>query len=133
MTVGSIINVAVLPYCELVVLSTVGVLGILINNALSVIFLGEKMIWRYDLPAILLILTGCLTVVLLSDYSSEKYTPDRIVDLLLSTPTIVFFSVTFVFVIFTIVQYCWHIKMLANFNAKANNFLQQKIEEMLSA
>jgi len=67
--IGSIINVSVLPFCDLVVLSTIGALGILMNYGLSIIFLEERINCRYDAPACALIIVGSLTIVFLSDYS----------------------------------------------------------------
>ena len=124
---GSVINISVLPFCDLVVLSTIGALAILMNNALSVVFLKEKMVWRYDLPAIVLIIGGSLTIVFLSDYSKTTYTPDLIKELLWSTTSLVCLIVAIVFIIATIVQYCWHLKKLKNFNERANTYLDTKI------
>ena len=127
---GTIINTVVLPFCDLVVLSTIGALGILMNNALSVIFLREKMVWRYDLPAILLILSGTITIILMSDYSETTYTPDMIRELLWSETTLVCAIVAVTFTVATIIHYCWHLKKIKNFNDRANTYLDSKIKEM---
>jgi len=116
MGTGAIINVSVLPFCDLVVISTVGAFCILINYALSISLLGEKIVWVYDLPAVLLMIGGCLMVILLSDYSENTYTPDRITDLLFSAISLICFIFSGMILAGTIFQYCWHLKQLKNFN-----------------
>mmetsp|Transcript_43560 Transcript_43560/g.57673 ORF Transcript_43560/g.57673 Transcript_43560/m.57673 type:complete len:222 (+) Transcript_43560:33-698(+) len=133
LAIGSITNVSVLPFCDLVVLSTIGALAILMNYGLSVFFLNETIVWRYDIPAILLIIGGSLTIVFLSDYSETTYTPDLIRELLWSTTTLVCFIVAVVFTAVTIAQYCWHLQKLKAFNQQANQFLISKIAEMQAA
>ena len=91
LTVGSIIHVAVLPFCDLVVLTTNASLGILMNNIMAVIYLNEKIVWSYDAPAITLIIGGSLTIILLSSYEETEYTPDVIKELLWSSTTLIYF------------------------------------------
>ena len=117
---GSIINVCVLPFCDLVVYSSISALTILINNVLSVIILKEKIEWRYDLPALVLIIGGSLTIVFLSNYDETVYTPELINELLWSTTTLVCAIVALLLTIGTIIQYCWHLSKLAQFNSRAN-------------
>jgi len=66
MTAGSIIHVLVLPFCDLVVLSTITALGIVNSNFISVIYLKEKVVWKYDGPATFLIISGSILIVSLS-------------------------------------------------------------------
>ena len=84
LALGSIIHVVVLPFCDLVVLSTNSSIGILIADVLSVIYLNERVVWAYDITAISLIISGSLTIVLLSNYDETRYTPDDIKALLFS-------------------------------------------------
>ena len=130
MATGAIINVSVLPFCDLVVISTVGAFCILINYALSISLLGEKIVWVYDLPAVILMIGGCLMVILLSDYSEKTYTPDRITDLLFSAVSLICFIITGMILAGTIFQYCWHLKQLKNFNDKVNIFMMKKVQEL---
>ena len=103
MTLGSIIHVVVLPFCDLVVLSTITALGIVLSNFLSVTILKEKIVWRYDGPATLLIVFGSFLIVALSDYSETTFTPDDIKTLLWSTITLVSFSIAVIFTVCTII------------------------------
>ena len=45
--------------------TTVGI-SIVFNNAFAMRFLGEKLVWKYDLVAFLLVVGGCTAIVLLS-------------------------------------------------------------------
>lgn len=101
--IASIIHVAALPFCDLVVLSTNSSIGILMNNILSVMFLNERVVWSYDIIAISLIISGCLTIVLLSNYDTTTYTPDDIKDLIFSVHTTVFMIILFIFITVTLI------------------------------
>ena len=117
-----------LPFCDLVVLSTNSTIGILMNNVLSVIYLGERVVWAYDIVAIVLIITGSLTIVGLSNYDTTTYTPDDIRALLFSMRTYIFTTVLVVFTVLTVIQYTWHRKKLYNFNRLANVWLDKQFE-----
>ena len=106
--IGSLVHVAVLPFCDLVVLSTLSSLGIIMNNILSVLFLGERIVWKHDAVAISLIVGGNLVIVFLSDYSETNYTPEDIHNDLYSAATIIYSSVGLVFTVLTIIHYIWH-------------------------
>ena len=108
--VASLIHVACLPFCDLVVLSTNTSIGIVINNILSVIYLGEKVVWKFDIVAISLICFGSLLIVLFSKYDEVKYTPDDVKELLWSPTTYVFMGLFLVFTVFTVIQFIWHLR-----------------------
>ena len=84
MFVGSLIHVAALPFCDLVVLSTSTATSIIFNTLLSMHYLGEQFDWRLDGPAFALIIGGCLAIVGLSNYGKTTYTPEIIRDLIFS-------------------------------------------------
>ena len=73
------------------------------NNILSVIFLNERVVWSYDIIAISLIISGCLTIVLLSNYDTTTYTPDDIKDLIFSVHTLVFMIILVIFITVTLI------------------------------
>ena len=86
-------------------MSTISALGILINYGLALVFLDEKIVWRYDLPAIILILGGSLAIIWLSDYSETVYKPDLIRELLWSTKTLVCAIIALILTLLTCFQY----------------------------
>ena len=130
MVVGSLVHVIVLPFCDLVVLSTETALAIIMNNLLAVWYLDEKIVWKYDGPAIFLIIFGGLLIVTLSNYDEKTYTPDDVRRLLSSGVTIVSFIVCAIFTAGTIVQYLWQLRKLKLFNDRANEYLKTKLEQM---
>ena len=65
-----------LAYADLVLISTNMIAGIIFNTFLSIRFLGEKFLWKYDLPAFALMATGAITIVLLADTDEKLFTPD---------------------------------------------------------
>ncbi len=56
----------VLPFADLVLISSNGITAITFNTFLSIKFLGEKFIWRYDVPAFAFMGFGAITIVLLA-------------------------------------------------------------------
>ena len=121
LTVASLIHVACLPFCDLVLLSTNTSIGIIINNILSVIYLKEQVVWKFDIIAISLICFGSLLIVLLSKYDEVKYTPDEVKDLIWSTTTYVFMILFVIFTVFTIIQFVWHLRQIKKFNTLAKD------------
>ena len=103
MSVGSFIHVAVLPFIDLVVLSTATALAICLNTVMAVWYLGEKFLLKYDIPAFSLIIGGSLAIVLWSDYSEKSYTPERIKKLMVSTGTIIFMLIYAIIAVFAII------------------------------
>ena len=45
-------------------------------------WLGEKIVYKYDVPAFILIVAGSTAIVILSVEGSEDYTPEVIKELL---------------------------------------------------
>ena len=80
--VGSILNLIALPFCDLVLISTTVGIAILFNNLVAMWWLGEKIVYKYDIPAFVLIVAGSTAIVLLSVEGEEEYTPQRIKELL---------------------------------------------------
>ena len=74
---GGAIQFSVLPYCDLVLISTNMISGVVFNTFLSIKFLDEKFVWKYDLPALTLMCVGALTIVLLANTDETMYTPEQ--------------------------------------------------------
>ena len=92
---GGLVHIAVLPYCDLVLLSTTSLISIVCSNILAIKFLGEKIIWKYDLASFILIVIGCMGIMLLSEVDDEEPSADMIKGLLSSFQTM-FFLLLFV-------------------------------------
>jgi len=130
--VGSLIHIGALPFCDLVLLSTDTAIGIVGSEILSIFILKEKIVWRYDATAIILIIGGCLTIVFLSSYEPTVYTPDIILGLIRSSATLVFSVTGLIITLLTIVQYTWQRKKLLNFNESSNSYLAARLNQLQS-
>ena len=78
MTFGGVLQVIALPFCDLVLISTNSITAILFNTFLSIRYLGEKFVWKYDVPSFTLMGAGGLTIVLLASTDDKKFTPHEI-------------------------------------------------------
>ena len=96
---------AVLPFVDLVILSTGTSIAIVLNTLLSVLYLGEKFVPRYDVTAFSLIIGGSLIICLISDYSETTFTPERIRELMSSAPSIIFMLFQVIVAVITVLQY----------------------------
>ena len=92
--VGSILNLVALPYCGLILFSTTVGIGIIFNNVAAILWLDEKIIWKYDLPAFVLIVASSTSIVLLSAEEELDYTPEEMAKQLKSTKAIVLYIVS---------------------------------------
>ena len=130
LTIASLVHISCLPFCDLVVLSTNSAIAIVLNDILSVAYLGEKVVWAYDVTACSLIVAGSLAIVFLSSYSETTYTPDDIKALLWSSQTLAFAIFFLIYSIFSLIQFTWHKKQLSKFNKLANTWLDSNLVEM---
>lgn len=94
---GNLINLAVLPYADLVMFSTLSCL-VLIFNAILSNYILKELFTRYDFVAVLLITTGSILVVMQTHVSDTMITNDMITDTLISLRPlcILFFYVLFI-------------------------------------
>lgn len=78
--VGSILHIVVMPFCPMILLATSSATAIVISAILAVNFLGERIVWRFDLTAFLMIAAGTATICLLSSSSEKQLTTDLIIE-----------------------------------------------------
>ena len=102
--IGSILNLVALPFCDLVLFSTTVGIAIVFNHAIAIKWLGEKIVWKYDVPAFLLVVGGSTAIVLLSKVDDEAYTPESIEHYLSQAGTIVLVIATFVLLILALLS-----------------------------
>ena len=94
--IGSVLNLVALPFCDLVLFSSTIGIGIVFNNVIAMWWLGEKLIWKYDLLAFVLVVGGSTAIILLSIEDDEAYTPARIKSLVMQLGTLIFVTCTLV-------------------------------------
>ena len=94
--IGSVLNLIALPFCGMVLFSTTMGISIVFNNVVAAIWLGEKIIWKYDTLAFILLVGGSTAIILLSKEDDEKYTPSDIKRHLTSTGSVLYLIFTFI-------------------------------------
>ena len=75
--------------------------AIIISITLSVIFLNEKFIWTYDMPAFFLMGTGSCSIIFLSNKEDKTYSTEVAKKLLTSWKSITAVVVFFLLLILT--------------------------------
>ena len=65
LAIGGVLQVVLLTYADLVLLSTNMITAIMFNTFLAIKFLGEKFLWKYDLPAFILMAISAITIIFL--------------------------------------------------------------------
>ena len=66
MALAQVFHLGSLPYLPLILVAINSATGIVMGAMLAVVFLKEKIVWRYDLVAFILISAGCTGIVLLT-------------------------------------------------------------------
>lgn len=107
---GGTLNVLMLPYCDLVLLSTSVGLSIIFSNILAMRFLGEKLVLKYDLTAFFLVVGGCTGIILLSKVDDETLTVDRVKELLFTVQSIVYMVFTVLLLISSLISVSFLVK-----------------------
>ena len=120
---GGVLNGLMLPFCDLVLLSTTVGLSIIFSNLLAVRFLGEKLVWKYDLLAFFLVIGGCTAIVLLSKTEEEVLTPDKVKELLFSIPTIAYLSFTIALMVGALISLKLLVKATKDFEQDMHTWL----------
>ena len=87
---GGVLQVVLLTYADLVLLSTTMIPAIMFNTFLAIKVLGEKFLWKYDLPAFLLMACSAITIIVLADMEEKLFTPRQVKDLLGSLRSVLF-------------------------------------------
>ena len=126
---SAVVHGAVLPYADLVLLSTLTAVGIVFSTLLAVRFLQEKFICKYDLPSFTLIIMGCTAIVCLSNQEEKEYTPETIKALIKSTQYIVFIIFYFTLAISSFLTFKWVMNNVNKFNLKANAWMNTLLKQ----
>ena len=113
-----------MPFCNIVLLSTSTATGIIMSTFLSIMYLGEKPVWKYDITSTTLIVTGCLVIVFLSSYDDITFTADDIVKLLTRPVTICFLSFFVFSAACTYLFWQWFQKTINKFNGELNTWME---------
>ena len=80
----AIINLAILPFADITLLTSNTATGMLCAQIFAVLFLGEAYICRYDLTALIFIVSGSVLTVLQSDLTEKSFDSVQVASLLTS-------------------------------------------------
>jgi len=70
---GCTIHVCVLPFADLTLLTANSATALIVSACLSITCLGEAFIWRYDLTAMILIVTGSALIIVQSSTTQKTF------------------------------------------------------------
>ena len=82
--IGQVAHLGALPFADLVLLSANGTTAILANALVSIKWLGESFVCKYDLSAWIIITFGATLIVCFSNTKQLEYKPKQIIDLIVS-------------------------------------------------
>ena len=111
-------------FADIVLLSFNATTAIVFQVVLSMIFLNEKLLLKYDLPALILIIAGSACIILTANFSDMTVTVATFKDHLTSGKSIAFFAVTFSLLNFTFFVERRMLKCLALFERDTEKYLQ---------
>lgn len=89
---GITIHIIALPYADMTLLAANASLAIIANLFLSIYLFDEKWVWKFDLPAMALIIGGCSSIVLLANKEQVEYTGQELLDKLTAWPAIFYYA-----------------------------------------
>lgn len=83
-------HASILPFIDLTLLACNAATAIIANVFLSTMILEEKLVWRYDLPALTLIAAGSILIAFNAHTEQVDFTPAQIYELLLCPRTVIY-------------------------------------------
>ena len=116
-------QVLVLPFVDVTLLSTTLVAAIVFNQIFSITILKEKATPKYDVPADLLIIGGCLMVALLSNYEEVSYSSERVKGLLKAPISIFLYFLFVASWTLSVLGNRYLRQLFRNFNKDANSYI----------
>lgn len=99
MVVGVIIHVIALPYADMTLIAANSSLAVVCNLMLSIYLFEEKWVWRYDLPAVILIIGGSFSLAGIANKEQPEYDQEEMIKIIWNWPSIVFYVYLVVFVV----------------------------------
>ena len=111
--------IGVLPYADLVLLSSNSAMALLYNLFFATCLLKETFHWQYDLSAIVLIIMGVSLTILQSNKQEVELTQEEINALLRSNKSIIYYSTCMFIFLFTAFFYQWTMKKVRAFEYDA--------------
>ena len=118
--------VVVTPFADIVLLSLNSATAIVINVLLAIIVLNEVFICRYDLPALTLIISGSVCIVMTANFSEHVSNVAVHKENLSSIRSVCFYSCVGIVFYLTVCLFKRMRKSLATFERETDLWLQSK-------
>ena len=115
----------VLPFADLTLLTSNAATGIMVSAFLSITFLGEKFVWKYDLTAVFLIVTGSVLIIIQSDLQEKSMDSQEVALVLTSTKGIVFIICAWILHATTFLMVLWMLKKVSEFESDCERWLSR--------
>jgi hypothetical protein len=122
LVIASVLMLAALPFADMVLLSQAWPISIVFNVFLSIKFLDEKFLWKYDLSALALILCGCCLTINLSNMSTLVIDREVAFGILYSPSCAVYAVTVGVIIACAILSYCRFLRKSQDFITDAYKF-----------
>ena len=119
-----VIHVFMLPYLDLTLLAAKQVIAIVSAVILSISLLDEVIVWRYDLPAFLLISAGCTTIVLSANKTETSYSAEEVRALLVAPRTLCFLGFCLICIIISVTVLGLVLRRLRQFEKDVESYEQ---------
>lgn len=119
----------IMPFADLTLLSTKNATGIIAGVLFGIFWLGEPFNRKVDLPALTLMIGGCVALGFVSNKDVILYTKDQIRELMLSRAAIAYYICTCVSCVLTFFSYKWLMNQLKNFEKQVDETLSEKLNE----
>ena len=113
-------------FADIVLLSFNATTAIVFQVILSIIFLKEVILWRFDLPALTLIICGSSCIILTANFADLTLTVQMMKDHLTSGKSIAFYIFTFILINTSFFILRRMLQQLAIFELDAEVFLNLK-------
>ena len=121
MLAGLTIHIFMLQFLDLTLLAANAVTSIVAIVLFSTTILGEVFMWRYDLPGLLLIATGC-TTVLNANKTETEYTATDVKELLKAPKTLCFMAFCVFCILLSVATLSVVLRRLRRFEADVESY-----------
>ena len=98
---ADVLHTGMTPFADITLLSFNTALSVPMQMVLAIIFLREVFIWRYDVPALILILSGSAWIILTANFTEVDLTVEILKSHLSSIKAIIFLVSVFTLMIIT--------------------------------
>lgn len=113
MIMAAIVHTFVLPYADLTLLATTQATGIVAGVLLSICWLKEPVNMLFDLPALILMICGSISLVCVTNKSATFYATNELRGLMTTLLAKVYYFMLITAIICAITSYRWVMSKLA--------------------